>query len=127
MGEDTSGRWPSEIRLAGKGGLLRVHFEDGANFELSAEYLRVMSPSAELQGHRLEEHLTLGGKRHCKVTGIEPVGTYAVRFTFDDGHSTGIYTWDYLYALGADFHEKWAAYEAELRAKGLSRDTPGQA
>ena len=86
-----------------------------------------MSPSAELQGHRPEERLTIGGKRQCGIVGIEPVGTYAVRLIFDDTHSTGIFPWSYLYELGARYPEKWAAYEAELKAKGLSRDRAGAA
>jgi DUF971 family protein len=86
-----------------------------------------MSPSAEVQGHRPEERLTIGGKHRCRITGIEPVGSYAVRLIFDDLHSTGIFTWDYLYELGYRQHEKWALYEAELNAKGLSRDRPGEA
>ena len=119
--------WPTEIRLTEGGGALSVHFDDGHCFDLTAEYLRVMSPSAEVQGHRPEERLTIGGKHRCRITGIEPVGSYAVRLIFDDLHSTGIFTWDYLYELGYRQHEKWALYEAELNAKGLSRDRPGEA
>lgn len=119
--------WPSELRLREGGRLLEVRFESGETFALSAEYLRVMSPSAEVQGHRREERLIIGGKRNCAITEAEPVGTYAVRLTFNDGHSTGIFTWPYLHELGLDFGEKWAAYEAELAAKGLSRDAPGEA
>jgi DUF971 family protein len=120
-------RWPSEIRLRENGRTLRVSFESGESYDLTAEYLRVMSPSAEVQGHRQEDRLTIGGKRHCRMTGVEPVGTYAVRLIFDDLHSTGIFTWDYLYELGSRYGEKWAHYEAELKAKGLSRDRPGAA
>jgi DUF971 family protein len=118
--------WPSEIRLRDDGRTLTVRFESGECYDLPAEYLRVMSPSAEVQGHRPEERLTIGGKRHCRVTGIAPVGSYAVRLIFDDLHSTGIFTWEYLYELGARRDAKWASYEAELKAKGLSRDRPGQ-
>ena len=110
------GHWPDELRLKDNGRLLGVKFEDGAEFALSAEYLRVMSPSAEVQGHRAQDRVTVGGKRRCAIIGIEPVGTYAVRLSFDDMHSTGIFTWDYLYELGARHAEKWAAYEAELQA-----------
>ncbi len=120
-------QWPRELRLRENGRILSVSFESGDAYDLSAEYLRVMSPSAEVQGHRREERLTIGGKRQCGVTGIEPVGTYAVRLIFDDLHSTGIYTWEYLHELGARHDEKWAVYEAELKTKGLSRDQPGQA
>jgi DUF971 family protein len=123
---DTSGQWPTELRLKDKGRLLQVQFESGACFDLSAEYLRVMSPSAEVQGHSPEERVTVGGKRDCSIIGIEEVGTYAVRLTFDDLHSTGIYTWEFLYELGYDYEGKWAAYEGELQAKGLARDRPGQ-
>jgi DUF971 family protein len=127
MGENPDDRWPSEIRLTENGRVLRVHFGSGTSYDLSAEYLRVMSPSAEVQGHRREDRITIGGKRQCGIIGIDPVGTYAVRLTFDDMHSTGIFTWSYLYELGSLYAEKWAAYEAELKAKGLSRDRAGQA
>lgn len=120
------GYWPSEIRLRDEGRLLSVGFENGTRYDLPAEYLRVMSPSAEVQGHRPEERVTVGGKRQCRMAGIESVGSYAVRLIFDDLHATGIYTWGYLYELGARRAEKWAAYEAELAAKGLSRDRPGE-
>jgi DUF971 family protein len=120
-------RWPSEIRLGANGHMLAVRFEGGERYNLSAEYLRVMSPSAKVQGHRREDRLTIGGKRQCRITGIEPVGTYAVRLIFDDLHSTGLFTWDYLHELGFRQMEKWALYEAELNAKGLSRDRPGEA
>lgn len=106
--------------------MLTIRFEDGESYDISAEYLRVMSPSAEVQGHRPEERLTIGGKRQCRMTGIAPVGSYAVRLIFDDLHSTGIFTWDYLHELGARRDEKWTFYEAELKAKGLSRDPPGE-
>jgi DUF971 family protein len=127
MSENPDDRWPSEIRLIEHGRLLRISFGSGAVYDLSAEYLRVMSPSAELQGHRPEERVTIGGKRHCSIIGIESVGTYAVRLMFDDLHSTGLFTWRYLYELGSRQAEKWALYEAELKAKGLSRDKAGQA
>ncbi|MGH6844737.1 MAG: gamma-butyrobetaine hydroxylase-like domain-containing protein [Methylocella sp.] len=124
---DNLDQWPRELRLRENGRTLRVSFESGDSFDLSAEYLRVMSPSAEVQGHRREQRLTIGGKRQCGMTGIEPVGTYAVRLIFDDLHSTGIFTWAYLHELGLRHAENWAAYEAELQAKGLSRDRAGQA
>lgn len=119
--------WPSELRVQDSGRVLRISFEGGRAYDLPAEYLRVMSPSAEVQGHRKEERLTVGGKRHCAIKGVEEVGTYAVRLIFDDSHSTGIFTWAYLHELGSRRVEKWAAYEAELAAKGLSRDRAGQA
>jgi DUF971 family protein len=122
----SSGQWPSELRLKDGGRLLHVHFESGSAFDLPAEYLRVMSPSAEVQGHRPEERVTLGGKEKVAIIGVEPVGTYAVRLSFDDLHSTGIFTWDFLYELGAKQAEKWAFYLGELKAYGLSRDKPGE-
>jgi DUF971 family protein len=123
----SSGQWPSELRLKDSGRLLHVSFESGSAFDLTAEYLRVMSPSAEVQGHRPEERVTLGGKEKVAIIGVEPVGTYAVRLTFDDLHSTGIFTWDFLYELGTKHEEKWAFYLGELAAYGLSRDRPGEA
>lgn len=118
--------WPSEIRLLEDGRRLRVSFEDGASFTLSAEYLRVRSPSAEVQGHSPEERKTVGGKRNVAIIGVEPVGNYAVRLDFDDLHRTGIYTWPYLHALGAGYDEDFALYLRELEAKGLDRDRPGE-
>lgn len=122
----SEGQWPTELRLTEAGRLLKVNFESGSAFDLSAEYLRVMSPSAEVQGHSPEEHKTVGGKRNVAVLGVEPIGTYAVRLTFDDLHSTGIYSWDFLYDLGVNYADKWAAYVAELADKGLDRDKPGE-
>jgi DUF971 family protein len=122
----SNGQWPSELRLTDGGRLLHITFESGAAFDLPAEYLRVMSPSAEVQGHTPQERVTLGGKAKVVVIGIEQVGTYAVRLTFDDLHSTGIYSWDFLYDLGAKQEEKWAFYLAELDSYGLSRDKPGE-
>ena len=119
--------WPKELRLKDQGRLLQVAFESGQTFDLSAEYLRVMSPSAEVRGHSPQERKTVGGKRAAAITSVEPVGTYAVRLSFADGHDTGIYTWVYLYELGAEFEAKWADYMSELAQKGLSRDRPGQA
>jgi DUF971 family protein len=119
-------QWPKEIRLLDAGKLLKVTFEDGSAFDLSAEYLRVMSPSAEVKGHTEAERKTVGGKRSVAVIEIAPVGLYAIRLSFDDLHSTGIYTWGYLYELGQTYAEKWAAYLAELEAKRLSRDRPGE-
>jgi DUF971 family protein len=119
-------QWPKELRLIETGEILKVTFEGGKSFDLSAEYLRVMSPSAEVKGHTEAERKTVGGKRGVAVTEIVPVGTYAVRLTFDDLHSTGIYTWDYLYELGETHAQKWAGYLRELEAKRLSRDRPGE-
>jgi DUF971 family protein len=115
-------RWPTEIRLAKDKRSLNVAFDDGSAFDLPAEYLRVTSPSAEVQGHSPAERKTVPGKRLVEIIGVEPVGNYAVKLTFDDMHDTGIYGWDYLYQLGAEQPERWQAYLDELAAKGLSRD-----
>jgi DUF971 family protein len=117
-------RWPTEIRLAKNKRTLHVAFDDGTAFELPAEYLRVTSPSAEVQGHSPSERKTVPGKRNVEIIGVEPVGNYAVKLVFDDMHSTGIYGWDYLYALGEKQDERWGDYLAELEAKCLSRDPP---
>jgi DUF971 family protein len=115
-------RWPTEIRLAKDKRSLHVAFDDGAAFDLAAEYLRVTSPSAEVQGHSPSERKTVPGKRDVTIIGVEPVGNYAVKLIFDDMHSTGIYGWDYLHELGLKHEERWADYLGELEAKGLSRD-----
>ena len=114
--------WPSEVRLAKDRRQLLVTFEDGRQFALAAEYLRVSSPSAEVRGHGPSDRKTVSGKKNVEIIGVEPVGRYAVKLVFDDLHDTGIYTWDYLYELGRDFDAKWQAYVAELEEKGLSRE-----
>jgi len=114
--------WPVEIRLKRGGRSLSVTFDDGAVFEISAEMLRVMSPSAEVQGHSPSERVTVGGKRDIEIRAVEPVGNYAVRLQFGDGHGSGIFTWGYLHRLGADREALWSAYVAELAAKGMSRE-----
>ena len=116
-----TGRWPTEIRLAKDKRSLRVVFDDGLAFDLPAEYLRVASPSAEVQGHSPSERKTVPGKAEVEIIGVEPVGNYAVRLLFDDTHSTGIFGWDYLHELGVRREERWRDYLAELDAKGLSR------
>ena len=113
--------WPSEIRLSRDRRLLTVSFDDGARHELPAEYLRVLSPSAEVQGHGPDERKTIGGKRNVAIVSIEPLGRYAVKLVFDDGHDTGLYTWAHLRELGEMRQEKWAAYLADLDDKGLTR------
>ncbi len=118
--------WPSEIRLLEGGRALEVAFEDGAAYTLSAEYLRVFSPSAEVQGHSAAQRKTVGGKRKVAILDVVPVGNYAVRLQFDDMHSTGIYTWRYLRELGAGQEHNFTAYLGELAAKGLDRDRPGE-
>jgi DUF971 family protein len=114
--------WPAELRLRKDHALLTVRFENGDSFDLPAEYLRVRSPSAEVQGHSPEERKTVGGKKAVTVTEVLPVGNYAVRLVFDDAHSTGIYSWAYLHELGRNREAYWREYLDELKAKGLSRE-----
>jgi DUF971 family protein len=113
---------PTEIRLKRAEKRLEVDFDDGSHFQLPAEYLRVESPSAEVQGHGPAERKTIAGRRHVGVLSVEPVGHYAVRLVFDDLHDTGIYSWEYLHQLGREQSVRWGAYLAALQAKGLSRD-----
>jgi DUF971 family protein len=113
---------PKELRVSKDRKLLTVTFPNHAPMELPAELLRVLSPSAEVQGHSPEQRVTVPGKRNVAISRIEPVGNYAARIIFDDMHDTGIYTWDYLHTLGHEREERWAEYLAELQQKGLSRD-----
>lgn len=113
--------WPSELRLHENGTRLTIQFDDASNYDMSAEYLRVESPSAEVQGHSPSERQTVGGKKNVRIVEISPVGNYAVRLDFDDGHNTGIFSWGYLAELGRDYETKWAAYLQALAAKGLTR------
>ena len=117
-----SDNWPTELRLAKDRKTLNVAFEGGDRFALPAEYLRVKSPSAEVQGHSAEERKTVPGKRNVAILRVDPVGNYAVRLTFDDMHSTGIFAWDYLRQLGLNQPQYWQDYLDELAAKGLTRD-----
>jgi DUF971 family protein len=114
--------WPTELRLSKDGKSLTVVFDNGQKFDLSAEYLRVKSPSAEVQGHSPSERKTVGGKKNVAILEVTPIGNYAVRLTFDDMHSTGIYSWPYLAELGTDHGIYWREYLDELAAKGLSRE-----
>jgi len=114
--------WPTELRLAKDRRSLTVSFDSGESYSLDAEYLRVMSPSAEVQGHSAEERKTVPGKRQVAILEVHPVGNYAVRLVFDDLHSTGLFSWDYLAELGRDRESKWRGYLDELAGKGLSRD-----
>ncbi|MBN8728749.1 MAG: DUF971 domain-containing protein [Xanthomonadales bacterium] len=104
--------------------VLEVAFDDGASFRLPAEYLRTHSPSAEVQGHGPGQRVLVYGRRYIRVMAIEPVGNYAVLLRFDDGHASGIFSWDVLYELGRDQERNWQAYLAALEAAGLSRE-PG--
>jgi DUF971 family protein len=117
--------WPVEIRLPKDRRTLRVAFDDGRSFDLSAELLRVASPSAEVQGHSEAERKTVGGKRNVAILSVDPVGNYAVRLGFDDMHSTGIYSWAFLRDLGENAERRLQDYLDDLQAKGLDRDRPG--
>lgn len=117
--------WPTELRLGKDRRTLVVAFDDGAQFELSAEMLRVMSPSAEVQGHSESERKTVGGKRNVSIIKVDSVGNYAVRLGFDDMHDSGIYSWSFLRDLGQNAEEKFASYLTDLSTKGLDRDKPG--
>ncbi len=117
--------WPTEIRLAKDKRTLHVAFDDGAAYALTAELLRVMSPSAEVQGHSEAERKTVGGKRNVQILSIDAVGNYAIRIGFDDMHSTGIYSWPFLHETGRNAVNLFDNYLDDLATKGLDRDTPG--
>lgn len=114
---------PSEIRLRKSAGVLVVTFGKAEKFELPFEYLRVFSPSAEVSGHGPGQEILQIGKENVKITGIEPVGSYAVRLIFDDGHDTGLYSWTVLYDLGKNYTEKWDRYLKRLKDAGYQRKT----
>jgi DUF971 family protein len=114
--------WPTELKVSKDRRLLTVSFNDGVTAVLPAEMLRVLSPSAEVQGHGPGQKVTVPGKRNVAIRQMVPTGNYAVRIAFDDGHDTGIFTWNYLRELGEIGGEKFAAYEQELAEKKLSRD-----
>lgn len=107
--------WPTEVRLDRAKSTLTVAYDTGERFALPAEYLRVESPSAEVQGHGPGQRQIVTGKEQIKIESLEPVGNYAVRIRFDDGHDTGLFTWDYLHELGREQRNKWTAY---LKARG---------
>ena len=117
-----SGPWPTGLKLKKAERILEVAFEDGAHFRLPAELLRVESPSAEVQGHGASQKKTVPGKANVAIVALEPVGNYAVRIVFDDGHDTGLYTWDTLYRLGTDSDRLWTDYLTALERQGLSRE-----
>jgi DUF971 family protein len=116
--------WPTELRLGKDKTILTVSFDSGERFELPAEYLRVKSPSAEVQGHSPDERKTVPGKRNVAILEVLQVGNYAVRLVFDDMHSTGIYDWTYLATLGRNRTKFWQDYLDELASKNLTRDPP---
>lgn len=113
---------PTDITLHRASHRLDIAFDDGTVAQLPAEYLRVHSPSAEVQGHHPSQKVLVTGKRHVNITGVEPVGQYAVLLRFDDGHASGIFSWATLHALGRDFDANWRDYLAALEAAGASRD-----
>jgi len=113
--------WPTEIKLSPDKRTLNVAFDNGDSFALPAELLRVMSPSAEVQGHSAGQRVTVPNKRKVGIRDVRMIGNYAVQIVFDDGHDTGFYRWQYLHDLGARQAEHWRVYEAELSAKGFSR------
>ena len=121
MSSDAPKPWPTELRLHKDRKTLTIAFDTGETFDLSAEYLRVRSPSAEVQGHSPDERKTVAGKRNVAILEVKPIGNYAVRLVFDDLHSTGIFSWDYLHELGRDHAANWQDYLDELAGKGLTR------
>lgn len=119
--------WPTELRLSKDKRTLRISFEDGTSYDLAAEYLRVESPSAEVQGHGPNQKKTIAGKINIEILSIVPVGHYAVKLVFDDMHDTGIYGWDTLAAMGRNYPVTWQAYLDNLALAGLTRDpSPGR-
>jgi DUF971 family protein len=118
-------RWPVELKLKQAEKRLEITFDDGAHFSLPAEYLRVESPSAEVQGHGPGQKILIFGRAHVGILTLEPVGNYAVRIVFDDLHDTGIYTWRYLHELGTGYAERWQRYIEALGAEGRSREPAG--
>ena len=123
--QNTAPAWPVEIRLPKDRRTLHVSFDDGTAFSLPAELLRVTSPSAEVQGHSEAQRKTVGGKRNVGILSVDAVGNYAVRLSFDDMHTTGIYSWTFLHDLGVNAEKRFQDYLDDLRAKGLDRDKPG--
>jgi DUF971 family protein len=117
-----SERVPTEIKLHQRSRAMEVTFADGQVFRLPYEFLRVYSPSAEVRGHGPGQEVLQTGKREVEIAALEPVGSYAVQPAFSDGHSTGIFSWDYLYHLGQNQEKMWQEYLAKLKAAGASRD-----
>ncbi len=122
MTQEAAETWPTELRLNPEKNALRVAFQDGNAESLSAEMLRVMSPSAEVQGHSPAEKKLIAGKRDVTIKGVEQVGNYAVKLVFSDGHDTGLFTWPYLYDMARRKEELWEGYLKDLAAAGVSRE-----
>lgn len=118
--------WPVEVKLKQAENILEISFEDASKFQLSAEFLRVHSPSAEVKGHGPGQEVTVAGKREVAITRLDPVGNYALRIHFDDGHDTGLYTWAYFFEMGKNQEKLWAEYLGKLAAQGLSRESPAR-
>ena len=112
---------PTEITLHQKSRQLEIAFDDGSRFHLTCEFLRVHSPSAEVRGHGPGQEVLQVGNREVNITSIEPVGSYAIKPTFSDGHDTGLYSWDYLHDLGVNQHNYWRTYMSRLEQAGASR------
>ena len=112
---------PTEIRVTKDKDSLSVTFDDGKHFDFTAEFLRVMSPSAEVQGHSPDQRKTVPAKKNVRIARLEEVGHYAIKIVFDDGHDTGIYSWKHLYELGSEHEALWQGYLRELAEKGLTR------
>lgn len=115
---------PTEIRLKKASRILLVSFDDGSEFQFSCEYLRVHSPSAEVKGHGPGQETLQTGKEEIGISAIEPIGHYAVRLIFDDGHNTGLFTWEYLHELGTNMTANWRSYLDRLAAAGYARKKP---
>ena len=119
---DKASRTPTEIKLHQKSRTLEIAFGDGSRFDLSCEFLRIHSPSAEVRGHGPGQEVLQVGKINAEITGIEPVGTYAINLAFADGHNSGIYSWDYLYDLASNQESLWARYLERMKEAGASRE-----
>ena len=115
---------PTNLTVHNQSRVLEVSFSDGSNYRIPFELMRVYSPSAEVQGHGPGQEILQTGKREVELSALEPVGNYAVQPSFSDGHSSGIFSWDYLYFLGSEQDKLWADYTARLKAAGRERDAP---
>ncbi|MAZ97848.1 MAG: hypothetical protein CMM39_00275 [Rhodospirillaceae bacterium] len=122
MNDSSTKNWPIEIRIKSKEKALEIDFDNGESFKIKAELLRVESPSAEIQGHGSGQKVTLAGRRHVGILSVEPVGNYAIKINFDDMHDTGIYSWQYLYDMGANQSDLWHDYLMRVKELGFSRD-----
>ena len=122
MQNQATDRIPTDIVLHQQSRILEVAFDDGERFRLPCEYLRVCSPSAEVRGHGPGQEVLQTGKKNVNIRSIEPVGNYAVKLVFSDGHDTGLYSWDYLYSLGKNHDKIWQDYLDRLQKAGASRD-----